>query len=545
MGFLTRLFGTEQRNMPLDLASWTGPLFDGGQTAAGVTVTPATAMGDAVVYACVRVLREAVAQLPLIVYRTGKDGSKERALNHPLYRLLHRRPNPEWTSYEWRIYMMTNVMLHGNAFAEIVWDDAGRVAELWPLPASQMAVERYNGRVVYTYTDPATGKETPIPDWKIHHWRIGDGALVGQSPIRQQAETLGYKLAVREFGSRFFSNGARPGIVLEHPGKLSKDAQSRLRENWNEALMGVRNAHRVRVVEEGMKVTPLTIPPEEAQFLQTQQLLVSDICRIFRVPPHMVADLERATFSNIEELGLEFVTYSLTPWLVLSEQAIMRDLLRPEETDYFVEYQVDGLLRGDITARYNAYSQARQAGWLSVNEIRRIENRNPVEGGDIFLSPLNMTPVGEDAPVATPQRAITQAPVDGEQPWQPWRQLRALLAPIISDAIHRAARRICNDVRQGGGKAQRRGGNEALVIWWEEYIDTAHSILRETMAPTGATAREIGQPFPARAMMDVIAHWRTAPAALDLADPDLVATVERLVLDAMVSFEAALLGEEE
>lgn len=359
----------------------------------GVNVTETSALRVTAVYACVRVLAETVATLPLVVYRRQKPRGKLRDPSHPLYTVLHDQANTEMTAMQLRETMMAHVLLWGNAYASIERDGAGNVVGLWPLLPDRTYVVRDDktGKLVYITTLP-NGEQVLLPwDQVLHIPGLSYNGIVGYSPIQCAREAIGLALAAEEFGARFFGNGARPGGVLEHPATLSDEAYKRLRSSWESMHRGLNNAQRLAILEEGMQYKPLTIPPEDAQFLETRKFQVTEICRLFRVPPHLVGDLERATFSNIEHQSIEFVVHTIRPWLVRWEQAINMKLLTPlERRRFFVEHIVDGLLRGDIASRYNAYAIARQNGWMSANDIRELENMNPIPGGDVYLVPLNM-----------------------------------------------------------------------------------------------------------------------------------------------------------
>ena len=371
-----------------------------GPTAAGKTVTEQSAMQLTAVYACVRILAEAIAGLPLHLYRRGKNGSKDKAADHPLYSLLHDEPNPEMTSFVFRETMMTHLLLYGNCYSQIIRDGRGQVTALYPLMPNQMSVDRdERGQLYYTYLrsneEAATMSGSTVylmPEDVLHVPGLGFDGLVGYSPIAMVRNSIGMALACEEYGAKFFANGASPSGVLEHPGTI-KDI-SRLRESWNSVYGGSKNAGKVAILEEGMHYAPISISPNEAQFLETRKFQVDEIARIFHVPPHMIGDLERSTFSNIEQQSLEFVKYTLNPWVCRWEQALTRALLSPrEKREYFIKFNVDGLLRGDYKSRMNGYAVGRQNGWMSANDIRELENldRIPAEqGGDLYLVNGNM-----------------------------------------------------------------------------------------------------------------------------------------------------------
>ena len=401
MGILSGLFRT--RDAPKNRTSGSSYTFFMGGSASGKRVNERTSMQMTAVYSCVRILSEAVASLPLNVYRYTENGGKEKAINHRLYRLLHDEPNPEMSSFIFRETLMTHLLLWGNAYAQIIRNGKGEVIALYPLMPDRMTVDRdKNGHLYYKYTtsnDDAPTMETGAvildPSDVLHVPGLGFDGLVGYSPIAMAKNAIGLAIAAEEYGSKFYANGAAPSGVLEHPGTLKDPA--RVRDSWNSTFGGSSNSHKVAVLEEGMKYTPISISPNEAQFLETRKFQINEIARIFRVPPHMVGDLEKSSFSNIEQQSLEFVKYTLDPWVIRWEQALQRTLLSEEEKKtLFFKFNVEGLLRGDYASRMNGYATARQNGWMSANDIRELEDldRIPAElGGDLYLVNGNMLPL--------------------------------------------------------------------------------------------------------------------------------------------------------
>ena len=377
-----------------------------GSTAGGKTVNERTAMQTTAVYACVRILAEAIAGLPLHIYRYRADGGKERIPMHPLYRLLHDEPNSEMTSFVFRETLMSHLLIWGNAFAQVVRNGRGQAVALYPLLPNKMDVSRAaNGELLYTYyrdadetgLNPKGGSVALRRDEVLHIPGLGFDGLIGYSPIAMAKNAIGMSLATEEYGASFFANGANPGGVLEHPGVI-KDIQ-RVKDSWNSAYQGSGNAHRVAVLEEGMKFQAIGIPPEEAQFLETRKFQIDEIARIFRVPPHMVGDLEKSSFSNIEQQSLEFVKYTLDPWVVRWEQSLQQSLILPsEKSTIFIRFNLGGLLRGDYQSRMNGYAVGRQNGWMSANDIRELEDMNRIpteEGGNLYLVNGNMLPLSQ------------------------------------------------------------------------------------------------------------------------------------------------------
>ena len=383
---------TKARDKPKNTLPGSTYSFFFGSTTSGKTVNERTALQTTAVYACVRILSETIASLPLHTFRYT-DRGKEKALDHPLYYLLHNEPNSEMTSFVFRETLMSHLLLWGNAYAQIIRDGRGQILSLYPLLPDMMTVDRAaNGEIIYQYrTD--RGVYLLRREEVLHVPGLGFDGLIGYSPIAMAKNAIGMAIATEEYGASFFANGANPGGVLEHPGVV-KDPK-RVRESWNAVYQGSSNAHRVAVLEEGMKFQAIGIPPEQAQFLETRKFQINEIARIFRVPPHMLADLEKSSFSNIEQQSLEFVKYTLDPWVIRWEMAFQKALFTPsEKKQYFVKFNLDGLLRGDYQSRMNGYATGRQNGWLSSNDIRELENTNPIPpelGGDLYLINGNMT----------------------------------------------------------------------------------------------------------------------------------------------------------
>jgi HK97 family phage portal protein len=395
------LFRRKARDHPQDRTVGSQYTFYMGGSSAGKAVTERSAMQMTAVYSCVRILAEAVAGLPLHFYKYEEDGSKKKAIDSNLYHLLHDEPNPEMSSFVFRETLMTHLLLWGNAYAQIIRNGKGEIVALYPLMPNKMTVDRdENGILYYSYQrSQEEGKEagTVILRTKdvLHIPGLGFDGLVGYSPIAMAKNAIGLAIATEEYGAKFFANGAAPSGVLEHPGTIKDPA--RLRENWNSTFGGSANSGKVAVLEEGMKYTPISISPEQAQFLETRKFQINEIARIFRVPPHMVGDLEKSSFSNIEQQSLEFVKYTLDPWIIRWEQSLNRTLLNQEEKKtYFFKFNVEGLLRGDYQSRMQGYATARQNGWMSANDIRELENLDKIsaeDGGDLYLINGNMLPL--------------------------------------------------------------------------------------------------------------------------------------------------------
>lgn len=365
-----------------------------GLSTAGVDVTPETALRYVTVAACVRVLSESVASLPLILYRKRTDGGKDRATDHPLYTVLHDVANGWNTSFEYGEGQMCNLATRGNGYAYVDRNNKGQTIGLVPLNPDGVSITMARDwSPLYRATMPDGAIVERMPRAQIHHIRgpLPRGFL-GRSMIALAREGIGLGLAAEKFGASLFSNGVRSSGYVKHPKTLSDPAIERLRNQIKENNTGLENLLKPLLLEEGMDWVQTSITPDDAQFLETRKFQRADIAGIFRVPAHLINDLERATFANIEHNSLAFVIFSLVPWLVRIQQAISRDLLLPAEraAGYFAEYKVDGLLRGDFKTRMEGHALQIQNGIKSPNEVRIIENDNPRDGGDEYWKPSNM-----------------------------------------------------------------------------------------------------------------------------------------------------------
>jgi len=466
---IDRLFGerraTEQSfvDAPKD---WMIEIF-GGRSSAGVAVTANTAMKFGAVFACVRIIAETIGSLPLPVYRRLEGGMKEKAADHPLYAVLHDRPNPEQTAMEFREMQQGHLTLRGNCFAQIVRNGAGRVKELWPIHPDRVRVRRVNGSLVYTVgpsaqamnagTGPTLTQQVSLSAEDVLHIRgLSSDGVMGLSPVQVASEAIGLALAQQEFNARFFSNNASPNGILKHPANLNPDTRKAIKQSIDEQTRGLSRSHRWMLLEGGLEWTQVGLSMRDAQFIQGAQLSIRDIARIFRVPPHKIGDLEQATFSNIEQQAIEFVTDSIRPWAVRWEQASANKLLTEQERNagYFVEMNLEGLLRGDIQSRYQAYAIGRQWGWLSADDIRERESLNalPDGQGKVYLMPMNMTtpdrlPDPDAEPAKEPEPKVDDEPDDDED-----RAARALLTELARDAAARALRRELAEIRREAPK---------------------------------------------------------------------------------------------
>lgn len=390
-------------------------LLDGGGSFTGKSVSVDKAMGFVPVMAAVGLMSETVGSLPLPTYqRVGKG--KEVAFDHRMYELLHDQANPEMGAMVLREFIQSQCHGHGTGFAEIEYDTDGFPLHLWPLRSDSMEVFREGGGLIFLYTLP-DGTQVRLKSRQV--FRLpgrGNNGITGVSPIHWARQAIALGMASEEMAGRFYQNDARPGIAIRLGPEYDydDDAKKRLAESFDSTHAGLSNKHRTAILDEGMELETFGFSAEDAQLIEQQKWSVEQVCRIFNIPPHMIHALERATFNNVEELGLNFVTYSLRPWLVRWEQQIKMQLFGDDKR-HFAEFKVDGLLRGKLEDRMKAYWQMFQMGAITPNEIRASENRNHRDDpdGDTFYVPVNISPVSEEEvpelPVLPPLQLATRS----------------------------------------------------------------------------------------------------------------------------------------
>lgn len=408
MGFLKRLLEARSWD-PLDdrwYKEWQGLKY---VPISGLNIDEAGALTIVAVYACVNLLASDLATLPLPVYRRNNPGIKSKAENHPLYHLLHDEPNSEETSVVWRQTMMAHTLLWGNGYSEIEFDRDGNPKALWPLPSWRVKIRRTKNRELYyevglgstnlydtsiwEKSQSIYGETRNLPPYAVFHTpALSISGVKGLSPVRQAMQAMGLAKAAEEMGARLFGQGANMGGIIEHPGELSPTTHDKLENSLNRNYTGLGKAHRIMLLDEGMKWQKVGLAPDEAQFLETRKFQRSEIASLFRIPPHMIGDTEKSTSwgTGIEQQSIGYVQHTLRPWLVLWEQEIKRRLLR-YDSDYFAEFVVDGLLRGDAKARAQYYHYAILDGWMNRDEVRELENRNPIPDGQgqEYMVPVN------------------------------------------------------------------------------------------------------------------------------------------------------------
>ena len=399
MGLFSKLFSEKKPKID-DSLSTSRSIFWGGSTS-GVYVNETTAMQTAAVYACVKVISEAIASLPIHIYRHQENGARV-VPNHPLNRLLRIAPNRDMTSFVLFETIMGHLLIYGNAYVQILRDGAGRVTALYPLLPDKMDIFRDDKtrEIYYTYwrdTDEIqrgekSGGVILQRENVLHIPGLSFDGMKGYSPIALARNAVGIAIATENYGASFFANGSNPSGVLEHPGSIKKPEA--LRDAWEAIHKGAGKTNKIAVLEDGMKYHTISISPNEAQFLETRKFQLNEIARIFRVPPHMIGDLEKSSFSNIEQQSLEFVKYCVNPWVVRLEQAMSQNLLAPaEQDDLYIKFNLDGLLRGDYETRMKGYSIGIQHGFMSPNDIRRLENMLEIPdelGGNKYMVNGNM-----------------------------------------------------------------------------------------------------------------------------------------------------------
>jgi HK97 family phage portal protein len=504
------------------------------------------------VYGAVRILSESVAQLPLILYERQQAGGKSRAVGGRLYRLLHDAPNEEMTSFELREMMMVSLCLRGNAYCEVVWDRRGQVESLWWLHPDMVQVRRgENGRLLYDVRPPL-GKLVTLTRGQIWHVRgMSLDGVTGLSPISVHAQgALRLARAADSYGAAFFENGARPSGLLEYPGVLDDDAFRRLDQSWSARHgSGLNNAQRIAILEEGMTYKPISLSNNEAQFLETRRYQVADIARIFRVPLHKLAELSSATFSNIEHQSLEFVRDALDPWLRRFEQSISRDLMVGAERErYFAEFLVEGLLRGDISGRYEAYAKGRMHGWLSADDVRERENENPLPDGQgkIYLSPVNMVPAtmltqpgALVEPEIEPVRSDRRIEARGERRSAEGRlALQMAYAGLFAEAMQRTLRRERQDVMAQARKVLRSRSAQGLAEWLDGFFSEHEGFVARALRPVVLALL----PLVIRGAMDEVSADGDAPDLLAFADAYIEAMAARQAGRSRRRIDALLAG---
>lgn len=418
MGLFSTAFRVHPSNVSEKAWEKGGFLLGGSPSYTGKNVTEESALEFTAVWSAVTQLSQDIAALPLHLYKRMQPRGKRRWTQSSLYHLMHMQPNPEMTSMVYRERGMRDALLWGNSYSEIVENEAGVVAALWPLDPDGMLPKRVHGELFYFYEDPE-GKIAIFTSRQILHVPGFGNGIVGYNPVNKGKQAIAIGQAIEEFSGRFFGQGAKPGAVLEHPEVLDNEGRQNLKDTWYLAHGGLSESHRIAVLEEGMKLKEYGVDPEKAQMLLSKEFSVVEVARIFNIPPHRLKDLTRATFSNIEHSDLEYAKYSLNPWLVRFEQTYTTKLLTPkQQKNLFYEHSLDALLRGDLLSRYQAYASGIQNGILSPNDAREIENKNPYEGGNEYFIQLNMQNVKDVGLEEIVDEDLSTEPPEGERSFE-------------------------------------------------------------------------------------------------------------------------------
>jgi HK97 family phage portal protein len=496
MGVWSRLFGKRSTPGPLD-DFWYSPV--GGQHSfAGRRIDPEVSQTVSAVYNAIYIISSTLGFLPLHLYRRSGE-SRVKAVDNPLYQLIHTQPCPGMASVSWREAQARYLVGVGNCFAEIERDKAYRPVALWIIPPNRVKVERKKPSrkrfdfVNYKVRVDNNGTEIDIPrENMLHIPGLGGDGITGVSPLDMARESVGLSLAYEEYGARFFSGGALSSGIVTYPGVLSDEAFGRFKKSVDEQSRGLSRAHRLMFLEEGASFQQLSIAPDNAQFLESRKFQVSEVARWFNIPPHMLGDLERATFSNIEHLGIEFVQYCLQPWIARIEQALTIQLIGSDAEFYF-KFNVDGLLRGDFESRNKGYSQAVLGGWLSRNDVRRLEELDPVDGLDEYLVPSNMMTSDQASQGQVDQEPPPAPPANGQRslPSHETRdasfaerdKLYERFVPAIKQAADRIVQREAKALKSAVKKNFRNRSKSEFQAWVEEFYSTMPELIRTQMDP--------------------------------------------------------------
>lgn len=505
--------------VPTQSNPFLGLLKTGNESKTGVSVDEEEALSSSAVWSAVTQLSQTIGSLPLHYYVKQKDGGKKKYSESPLYNLMHLKPNSEMTAMVFREAQMAQVLLMGTSFAEVERDKLGRITGLWPLLTARMQVlrDRESTELYYKYQLHDGTYHIFHPVQILRVTGFSHSGILGYRPIDKNVETVGLNLALQEYFARFFGDGATPPAVLEHPEQMSEEAQQRLRKQWFKNYGGLSNKHRMAILEEGMKLHVFGVTPEQAQAIEARQFQIQEVCRLFNMPPHLLKELSRATYSNIYEQSLEFVIYTLRPWLVRLEQAYNVQLIESKfQKKYFFEHSVEGLLRGDIEKRYNAYQVAIQNGWMNADEVRTLENMNPQPNGlgKKYYIPLNWSEKSkaDELLMQSQQKAEQEPEPDEEETKTYWRsKIHEIRSVVERDRItkqyyplFREAAQVVVTKEALAVKKQVKSENRAksdIEKWLDEFYGKHREFIKTKLGPVfrsfaeaiqAASAKEIG-----------------------------------------------------
>jgi HK97 family phage portal protein len=516
MGLITNLLTGERRNLA-DPQPWImGMLGRGAQTSSGVWVNADTALRYTPIMAGTRIVAESIAMLDLPVYRRLAKGGKEEAPDHPLYSVLHDLPNEWQTSFEWREMMTAHALLRGNGYSLIQRRPDGSVSDLIPLnPDRIKPYRRPSGEVWYEFR-PINGPVQQFDSSEMFHLRgMSSDGLMGLSSVTLAREAIGLGMAAEEYSARYFSNDATPPAYLKHPGQLKEPASSRLKQSWQEMYSGLPNAHKMAILEEGMDIKTIAATNRDSQTLETRNFQIQEVSRILRVPAHMLGDLSKATVSNIEQLGMEFLTYTLMPWLARWQQAIARDLFTAKgRSQYFAKFVTRQLLMGDMASRSQYYATMVQWGLMNPNEGRELEDFNPRADaeGKSYLRPMNMVEEGNAGPKQAPADPKTGAKLKATpEPDPKEAELNALRVAHGNACLEKAKRIVAKEV-----KALRRLNEKYPAA--ADFMREAEQFYREQFAEAPAehireSRRQLATALGTAGVSDLLAEWEKARGA--------------------------------
>jgi HK97 family phage portal protein len=476
MGILTDML--ERRSGIANPEKWLKDFFGGRESHSGIAVNETSALYSTAVFACIRLLSDTLASLPCPVYKRKIPRGKERAQDYPLYKLIHTKANPIMPAFTWRETMMGHILGWGNCYSEIEYGENGYPIALWPLRPDRTRAERDRVTKELYYVTQIDGVEYKLPKFRVLHIPgLGFDGIKGYSPITLAREAIGLSMATEEFGARYFGSGAHPGAVVTRPleAPIMEDQKSidSLRNYLTDAYGGLGKSHRLMLLEEGMDIKNIGIPPEDSQFLETRQFQVTEIARFFGVQPHLIGDLTKSTNNNIEEQAIEFVVYTLRPWLVRWESYLNLDLIPEEHQDtYFCEFLIDGLLRGNFKDRSEGLQVQRRNGIISANDWCEIENKNPLPGekGDIYIVETNMQSL--EYLVENPGGGSkSQTGTNSQQ-----KSLKKAYERLLSDALNRVFRRESVDI-------QREVKKEGFENWTNDYYKEPPEFIEKNLLP--------------------------------------------------------------
>jgi HK97 family phage portal protein len=480
MGVLVKML--ERRSGVANPEKWLKDFFGGHESHSGIAINEQSALNSTAVYACIRLLADTLASLPCPVYKRLNPRGKERATSYPLYKLIHTQANPIMPAFMWRETMMGHVLGWGNCYSEIEYGESGYPIALWPLRPDRTRPERDKVTKELYYVTFIDGQEYKLPKFRVLHIPgLGFDGIKGYSPITLAREAIGLSLATEEFGARYFGSGTHPGAVVTRPAEApaleSQKEIDALRNYLTDAYGGLGKSHRLMLLEEGMDIKNIGIPPEDSQFLETRQFQVTEIARFYGVQPHLIGDLSKSTNNNIEEQAIEFVVYTLRPWLVRWESYFNLDLI-PEEhqNTYFCEFLIDGLLRGNFKDRSEGLQIQRRSGIISANDWCEIENKNPLPGekGDVYIVESNMQSLDYlvENPGGAGNKPQTQPKTDSKQQ----KSLKKAYERLFYDALNRVFKRENADI-------QREIKREGFDNWAKEYYKDPPEYMEKNLLP--------------------------------------------------------------